>query len=138
MTQNATALQGLTILAIEDEPITQRLLLDILEYAGATVSLVTTGQEALAILEQQKFDILLVNIVLPDVSGYMFLEQWRQREREQSLVLTPAIALTAAVTETNKSRAVTAGFQDFVDKPFDYTHLLTKVLAAIAATGEGS
>ena len=138
MTQNATTLQGLTILAIEDEPITQRLLLDILEYAGATVSLVTTGQEALAILEQQKFDILLVNIVLPDVSGYMFLEQWRQREREQDLVMTPAIALTAAVTETNKSRAVTAGFQDFVDKPFDYTHLLTKVLAAIAATGECS
>ena len=85
-------LQGITLLAIEDEPITQLLLRETLEYAGGIVTVVTTYHSALERLEVEHFDIILSNIVLPDGDGYRLMSQWRTRERVLGLVTTPAIA----------------------------------------------
>lgn len=128
--------QGVTILAIEDEPLTQELLQDTLEYAGGIITMVTTCEAALAVLSQQHFDVILSNIRLADGDGYTLMAQWRQQERQLGLVRTPAIALTAAVSEVNKAKAVTAGFQGFIAKPCDFNHLLSTVQAAMAIVGE--
>ncbi len=123
-------LQGLTLLVIEDELVTQGLLLEALQLVGAHVALSTTCQAALALLKQQHFDVILSNIVLPDGSGYAMLQQWRQWEFEHGTVCTPAVAVTAAVTTVNRAKAVAAGFQSFVSKPYDFEQLFSAVAAA--------
>jgi len=126
----AQTLQGLTVLVLEDAPVTQLLLVDVLEWAGAHVILSITCQSALALLQQRHFDVILANLVLPDGSGYTLLQTWRQWERAHDLVLTPAIAVTAAVTAVSQAKATVAGFQSFVAKPYDFEHLFSAIVTA--------
>lgn len=127
----ARSMQGLALLVVEDEPSAKILLLDALEFVGALVTLRGTCQAALTQLKRSHhFDVMLFNIVLPDGSGYTLLETWRQWEQAHGLTMTPAVAVTAAVTAVNRAKATAAGFQSFVAKPYELEQLFSAVAAA--------
>ncbi|WNZ24382.1 response regulator [Leptolyngbya sp. NK1-12] len=130
-TANAPALAGLRILLVEDDPSARQLLSDILIIdGGAEVVAVASVREALEILERQQSDVLISNIVLPDGDGRTLIRQIRTLTPEQGGQI-PAIAVTAAANERNRTELLAAGFQDYLFKPFD----VERLIAAVANLG---
>jgi CheY-like chemotaxis protein len=126
-TSNPPALAGLRILLVEDDLSARQLLSDILAVdEGAEVIAVASIREALAAIEQQPIDVLISNIILPDGDGCMLIRQVRTLTVEQGGQI-PAIAVTAAANDRNRTELLAAGFQDYLFKPFDVEHLIEGV-----------
>lgn len=116
-------LTGLQILIVDDDADTREYLAFLLEQAGARVTSVASASEAFALLTQSKLDLLLSDIGMPDMDGYMLLRQVRTLPSEQGGNI-PAIALTAYAGETNQQQALAAGFQRHVAKPVEPEELI--------------
>ncbi len=93
---------------------------------GANVTTVTSAIEALATLTQYKADVLLSNIGMPEMDGYMLVRQLRSLPCQQGGKI-PAIALTAYAGEINYQKAIEAGFQRHVPKPIDPANLVETI-----------
>jgi CheY-like chemotaxis protein len=87
-----------------------------LEQAGAEVTAAASASVALQILSQSKPDILLSDIGMPEMDGYLLMRQVRSLASEQENNI-PAIALTAYAGEMNQQQALAAGFQRHITKP---------------------
>jgi DNA-binding response OmpR family regulator len=111
------------ILIVEDEPDTQDALRDILVTEGYGVMIVGSGREALVCLENHTPHLIILDVMLPDVSGIEVC----QRAREQSYV--PIIMLTARRSALDKVRGLTVGADDYVEKPFEPNELLARIAA---------
>jgi PAS domain S-box-containing protein len=125
-------LSGVRILAVDDDADMRELLAFVLEQAGASTTVVASAQEALAVLEQTKPDLLVSDVGMPEMDGYMLVRQLRNLTREQGGEI-PAIALTAYAGELDQQRALAAGFQRHIPKPVEPTELV-----AVIATLVGS
>jgi adenylate cyclase len=112
-----------TILVVDDVPQNVRLLEAILQPRGYEVVTVADGDAALALIESSHADLVLLDVVMPRMDGYAVCR--RIREREETAVL-PVIMVTSS-TGQEKRRAIEAGADDFVEKPFDHHELLTRV-----------
>jgi CheY-like chemotaxis protein len=122
-------LNGIRILVVEDDESTRELVAFVLELHGARVIAAASASEALAILTQFKPDILLSDIGMPDIDGYMLMRQVRKLPLEQGGQI-PAIALTAYAGEIDYQQAKAAGFQKHVPKPVDPDKLV-EVIASL-------
>ncbi|MBW4418011.1 MAG: response regulator [Myxacorys californica WJT36-NPBG1] len=131
-------LEGLKILAVDDEPDALELLNTILQGYGADVISATSAQEALSIIEtstDRSFDVLVSDIGMPDEDGYFLMRKLRQLEAQQGGWLPaiakqaylPAIALTAYARSDDRRQALLAGFQMHLTKPVDAIELATVV-----------
>lgn len=121
------------ILIIEDEPGIARFLKQGLEEESYRVEVADTGPAGLAQARQQPFDLLLVDWMLPGLSG---LELCRQLRAQQ--VTTPLIFLTAKDTVPDTVAGLQAGANDYIKKPFHFEELLERIrvqLRAAPATG---
>jgi signal transduction histidine kinase/ActR/RegA family two-component response regulator/HAMP domain-containing protein len=107
------------ILLVEDTPVNQRLGQALLGKRGYQVSLAADGLEALAAFDRERFDLILMDMQMPNMDG---LEATRRiRDREQSVegeARVPIIALTANAMQSDRERCLAAGMDDFVAKPF--------------------
>ena len=112
-----------TILVVDDVPQNVRLLEAVLEPRGYDVVAAADGVAALALVESASPDLVLLDIVLPQMDGYTVCR--RIRDREETAVL-PVIMVTSS-TGQERRRAIEAGADDFVQKPFDQHELLTRV-----------
>ena len=112
-----------TILVVDDVPQNVRLLEAILQPRGYEVVTAADGHAALALIESSDADLVLLDVVMPRMDGYAVCR--RIREREETAVL-PVIMVTSS-TGQEKRRAIEAGADDFVEKPFDQHELLTRV-----------
>ena len=112
-----------TILVVDDVPQNFRLLEAVLEPRGYDVVAAADGVAALALVESASPDLVLLDIVLPQMDGYTVCRLIR--DREETAVL-PVIMVTSS-TGQEKRRAIEAGADDFVQKPFDQHELLTRV-----------
>ncbi|MBD2514375.1 response regulator [Nostoc sp. FACHB-973] len=119
-------LAGLCILVVDDDADTCDYLSFVLEQAGATVILAASADEALQVLVQSTPDILLSDIGMPDMDGYMLIRQVRSLPSEQGGQI-PAIALTAYAGEINQQQAIAAGFQKHLSKPVEPEYLLRTI-----------
>lgn len=128
---NTLDLQGIQVLVVDDDVDNLELTTFMLEQAGASVIRVSSAQAALQSLRQIKPDILLADIGMPEMDGYMLLRQIRLLEAEQGDSPVPAIALTAYAGEVNRQQALAAGFQHHVPKPVEPEDLLKAVLSLI-------
>jgi len=102
-------LTGKNLFLVEDDPLLQRLLTDkLLELKGKglKVHAISTGEDALAIAKQTKPDLVLLDIVLPGMSGFEFLEQFR---KEPASAKTPVVVLSNLNADTDKERAKSLG-----------------------------
>jgi len=86
--------------------------------------LVKNGQEALNIIEKEKFDLYLIDIQMPILNGFDFIKKIREKGNN-----TPAIAQTAHAYETDYKECLKAGFNDYISKPIDKYKLIEKLNA---------
>jgi adenylate cyclase len=114
---------GATILVVDDVRENVRLLEAVLSPRGYGVVSATDGRAALELVESASPDLVLLDVVMPDLDGYEVCR--RLRESEESAVL-PVIMLTAS-DGPEKTKAIEAGADDFIPKPFDQHELLTRV-----------
>ncbi|MBC1218896.1 PAS domain S-box protein [Nostoc sp. UCD121] len=121
-----TLLAGLQILLVDDQADVREFFSFALEQYGATVTAVESAAEALEILMQSKPDILLSDIGMPLMDGYMLLREVRKLPPEQNGQI-PAIALTAYAGEINYNQAMAAGFQKHLPKPVDPAELAAAI-----------
>ncbi|MBD2503014.1 hybrid sensor histidine kinase/response regulator [Anabaena azotica] len=119
-------LQGLRMVVVDDDADTLQLLSLILEQYGIEVKAVSSAREALQAIAQTKPDILLSDIGMPDIDGYMLIKQIRDMEVASDTRLR-AIALTAFAGETNFQKIMAAGFQQHLTKPVEPSELATVI-----------
>ena len=112
-----------TILVVDDVPQNVRLLEAVLEPRGYDVVTASDGPAALGLVQSADPDLVLLDVVMPEMDGYAVCR--RIREREETAVL-PVIMVTSSGGQ-EKRQAIEAGADDFVQKPFDQHELLTRV-----------
>jgi PAS domain S-box-containing protein len=108
--------RGLRILLAEDNLINQMVSVGALQKEGHTVSVVSNGKEALAALEVQAFDVVLMDVQMPEMDGLEATAAIRQREKETGRDV-PVIALTAHAMKGDRERCLRAGMDGYVTKP---------------------
>lgn len=124
-------LAGYKILVVDDEPDSRDFIAFILEQEGAEVIALPTAIKALQVIEQIQPDLLISDIGMPEMDGYMLLRQVRTQPQEQGGQI-PAIALTAYAGEVNQQQAIAAGFQQHLCKPVDPEKLLKAIAQALS------
>ena len=130
-TFNTSPLTGIRILIVDDDVDIRDFLGFVLEQAGAEVSIVTSAIEALQAVEQSRPDILLSDIGMPEMDGYMLIRQIRAMPPEQGGQIL-ALALSAYAGEVNRQQALASVFQQHVAKPIDPDALIAVILDMIA------
>jgi len=121
------------ILVVEDNPDNMKLLGWTLEDAGYSFADAGSAEEALALLEQQLFDLVLMDVSLPGMDGKEATRRLRGDPRFTSL---PIVAVTAHAIECEADAILDSGVDDLVTKPIDETRLL-EVIEAMLSKGEG-
>ncbi|MBD2242160.1 ATP-binding protein [Nostoc sp. FACHB-888] len=127
---NTSPLTGIRLLIVDDDLDIRDFLGFVLEQAGAEVRIATSGIEALQAVEQSPPDILLSDIGMPEMDGYMLIRQIRAMPPEQGGRIL-ALALSAYAGEANRQQALAAGFQQHVAKPIDPDALIAVILDII-------
>jgi DNA-binding response OmpR family regulator len=121
------------ILVIEDEKEMVRGLKDILESEGYEVMAAETGREGLLAITRKEPDCIILDLMLPDISGYEICEQIRQKKLN-----TPILMLTAKSQEYDKIRGFKVGADDYLTKPFSVGELIARVMALLRRHGQYS
>ncbi|MDZ8064543.1 MAG: response regulator [Nostoc sp. DedQUE08] len=119
-------LHGIKVLVVDDNTDTREFIAFMLEMYGANVTTVTSAVEALATLTKYRADVLLSDIGMPEMDGYMLVRQLRALPYQQGGKI-PAIALTAFAGEINYQKAIEAGFQRHVPKPIEPVKLVETI-----------
>jgi two-component system, sensor histidine kinase and response regulator len=109
-------LTGLRVLLVEDNPVNQQLAQELMGSVGVQVSLASHGGEALRCLAQATFDLVLMDVQMPEMDGYEATRRIRSQPAHASL---PIIAMTAHAMASERERCLQAGMNDFLSKPFD-------------------
>ncbi len=118
----------LSILVAEDNAVNQTLAERLLEKEGHRPTIVGTGKEALAELERASFDLVLMDVQMPEMDGLEAIAIIRQREEQSGgAVHLPIIAMTAFVMQSDKERFFAAGFDGFVRKPVHIDELFAEI-----------
>ncbi len=120
-------LAGIRLLLVEDEADQRYLLQKILQSRGAQVSVAENAKTGFERLRQERPQLLISDIGLPEMDGYEFLRRVRELPEDQG-GQTPAIALTAFVRTEDRGRALEAGFLTHVTKPADTAELVHAVM----------
>jgi two-component system alkaline phosphatase synthesis response regulator PhoP len=117
------------ILVVDDKASIRNLVREYLEAEGFRVVIASNGREALYSARQEKPDLILLDIMMPEMSGYEFIKTYR-KERE-----TPIILLTAKIDETDKVLGLELGADDYITKPFGMKELVARIRAALRRAG---
>ncbi len=127
----AASLPPLRILVAEDYDLNQEVVQHFLARAGHTVQMAKDGRETLAILEKGAFDLLLLDVHMPELDGFQVIEILRQREQATGAHL-PVIALTARSMKGDRERCLQAGMDDYLAKPVRRRELLAVIARVLA------
>lgn len=124
---NSVDVTGLKVLVVDDDPDSRDLVAFLLQEYGMEVIVVASAVEVLKTLASTKPDILLCDIGMPDMDGYMLMRQIRSLPPEQGGQI-PAIALTAYAGESNQKQALNAGFQWHLAKPVEPMDVISVIV----------
>jgi len=130
LAQDERGLAGKRILVVEDNEDSARLAKLLLEQRGCSVTLAPDAGQALAELRRAEPDAVIMDLMLPGLDGYEATRAIRQMPERARV---PVVAATAAVLPGDKARALEAGCDDIVAKPYDVEELAARVAAAIQA-----
>jgi two-component system alkaline phosphatase synthesis response regulator PhoP len=114
------------LLVVEDEELIRTMIKLNLEKAGYSVTAAEDAESMLTVIDSQLYDLILLDIMLPGMSGEQALEEIRQRGMQ-----TPVIMVTAKTDTDTKVNSFDLGADDYIAKPFDMKELLARVKAMI-------
>jgi two-component system, OmpR family, alkaline phosphatase synthesis response regulator PhoP len=114
-----------TILVADDKANIRNLVREYLEAEGFRVVIASNGREALYAARAEKPDLILLDIMMPEMSGYDFIKAYRKESE------TPIILLTAKLDETDKVLGLELGADDYVTKPFGMKELTARIHAVL-------
>ncbi len=120
-------LSGLRVLVVDDEQDTRELVAALLTTCGAEVVSVSSATEALDQMKRQRFNLLISDIGMPDMNGYDLIGRIRQLGEEHG-GRTPAMALTAYAGIEDRKRALAAGYEMHIPKPFVAAELISAAI----------
>ncbi|QKQ77912.1 response regulator [Nostoc sp. TCL240-02] len=126
LTSNSLPLSGIRVLVVDDDTDSRDFIAFVLEQDGAFVIAVSSAYEALQTLALVKPDVLVSDISMPEMDGYMLIHQVRTLTPEQGGQI-PAIALTAFARNDDQQEALTAGFQMHLSKPVNPEELIAVI-----------
>ena len=125
----AGSLAGHTVLVVEDEPINREIAIELLQDFGLITDIAVTGHEALERVRRQNFDLILMDMQMPEMDGIEATEAIRQLPGGRQI---PIIAMTANAFNEDRDRCLAAGMNDFIAKPFEPDALIEKLRQYLA------
>lgn len=129
-------LRPLRVLLAEDNTVNQKLVTRMLARLGAEVAVAGTGRDAVARLEREAFDLVLMDCRMPDMDGYEAAAAVRAREGASGRARVPILALTAGA-EDDRARCLAAGMDDFLQKPTSLDQLSAALRRWSSPAGDG-
>jgi CheY-like chemotaxis protein len=120
-------LGGVSVLVVDDYEPVRAVVAAMLQHCGATVTAVGSADEALEVLERERPDVLVSDLVMPDKGGYWLIGQVRALPPERGGA-TPAAALTGFTGPEHRASILRAGFQYHIEKPV----MLEKLVGVVA------
>ena len=123
------------ILLVEDNAINQTLALRLLQKRGYVVAVAGNGREALAALEKEDFEVVLMGVQMPEMDGFEATAAIRERERSSGRH-TPIIAMTAHALKGDKERCLSAGMDAYTSKPIRPEELFATIEKALGKSEE--
>ena len=130
------ALTGLKVLLVEDNAVNRFLATKILANDGHTVVSAENGREALEQADRERFDLILMDLQMPEMDGFEATREIRRRERVSG-IRTPIIALTANAMRGDRERCLEAEMDDHLTKPFVSTELRNAIARATRLGRQG-
>ncbi|HTS51431.1 MAG TPA: ATP-binding protein [Bryobacteraceae bacterium] len=124
----------LHVLVAEDNPINQKVAAGILSRKGWTVTVASTGQQAYQAFLTNRFDLILMDVQMPEVDGLEASTLIRDWEREHSLERTPIVAVTAHASSAQHEQCIAHGMDAVVTKPIDIAALFETIQRVISAS----
>ncbi len=119
-----------TILIVDDKMSVRRMVADYLGENGFRTVEASNGREALFVARHEKPDLVLLDIMMPEMDGFEFMRFFRKECK------TPVIMLTAKLDETDKVVGLELGADDYVTKPFGMAELVARIRAVLRRSGE--
>jgi CheY-like chemotaxis protein/two-component sensor histidine kinase len=107
---------ALSILLAEDTPVNQQLLVRILEKGGHRVKVVNNGREAISASDREVFDLILMDVLMPEMGGFEATEAIREREKSTGGRI-PIVAMTALAMSGDREQCLEAGMDAYITKP---------------------
>ncbi len=126
-----SSMRPLRILVAEDNALNQQVVQHLLERCGHAVRMAGDGRETVKALEQGDFDLLLLDVHMPELDGFRVIETLRQGERGSGRHL-PVIALTARSMKGDRERCLQAGMDDYLAKPIRRSELFAAIERVLA------
>jgi CheY-like chemotaxis protein len=126
---------NLHVLLAEDSLVNQRLAVALLERQGHSVTVVGNGKEALSATEQQNFDLVLMDVQMPEMDGLEATAEIRSRER-QTGAHVPIIAMTAHALKGDRELCLAAGMDDYVAKPIRADELFETIDTVLGSANQ--
>ena len=123
------------ILLAEDNPVNQKVAVRFLQKRGHTVVVAESGKKALDAWGKQTFDIILMDIQMPEMDGFEATARIREHEKSTSKHI-PIIALTAHAMVGDRERCLAAGLDDYVSKPIDADDLFAAIQRLLPAAAQ--
>ncbi|MBF0160293.1 MAG: response regulator [Magnetococcales bacterium] len=123
-------IQGARVLLADDNPINQQVATELLESNGLVVTVVSNGREAVAAVDRTDFDLILMDIQMPEMDGFQATAAIRQRPHRAQ---RPILAMTAHAMSGDREKSLAAGMDDHVTKPIDPVKLFKALIQWIPA-----
>ncbi|WP_315119839.1 response regulator transcription factor [uncultured Clostridium sp.] len=117
------------ILIVEDNPTISDLIKLNLKMASYETSQVYDGRQALESIEKEQFDLILLDVMLPEIDGFSLMNKIKQKD-------IPIILLTAKAAVTDKVKGLKMGADDYIVKPFESIELLARIEAVLRRYGK--
>ena len=114
------------VLVADDDKNTRRLMQAVLERDGYTVSLAADGQEALAVLDREHIDLVVLDVMMPRMDGYAFTAALRETKSD-----LPILMVSARHLPEDRKRGFLAGTDDYMTKPVDMEEMLLRIRALL-------
>lgn len=122
-------LKDYRLLLVEDNPINQQVAEQILLPTGIAIDSASNGKEATRMVQETKYDIVLMDIQMPEMDGY---EATAKIRNELGMTELPIIAMTAHAMRGDKEKCLEAGMDEYIPKPIDKEHMINTLRAQIA------